>query len=423
MNVLIIGSGGREHTLAWKIKQSEQVDKIYIGPGNGGTETIGINLPLDILNFENIHQTILEHNIGLIIIGPEDPLALGVVNFLKVKNIEGLKIIGPSKEAAQLESSKDYAKKFLIENQIPTAKYKTFTKDEYHYTLKYIKEGNFPIVLKADGLAAGKGVAVCFDFEEAEQFLNQLWIENKLGSASDKLVVEEFLDGIEVSFFVLTDGKNYYLLPEAKDYKRIGNDNQGPNTGGMGTVSPVPFVNEEFKTKVIQQVIEPTLEGIQKRKLDYKGFIFFGLINVNGNPFVIEYNVRMGDPETEVVLQRIEEDLLPLLIHTADSSIINREVKTSTETAICVILASGGYPNTYEKGFNIQGLNSVTDSIVFHCGTKQSGNEIVTNGGRVLALTSKGHNILDAREKAYQEIKKIHFDYAYYRTDIGLDLI
>ena len=423
-NVLVLGSGGREHALAWKITQSERVSKVYIAPGNAGTASVGINIAINISNFQEVKDVVLKNRINLVVVGPEQPLVDGIVDFFKNDNdLKNIKIIGPDKKGAQLEGSKAFAKTFMEKNGIPTAKCFTVTAENLNYGLKYLETLEAPYVLKADGLAAGKGVLILNDLNEAKSELKEM-LSGKFGSASAKVVIEQFLKGIEVSMFVLTDGENYVILPEAKDYKRIGDGDTGLNTGGMGAVSPVPFVTPEFVAKVENRIIKPTISGLKKEKIDYKGFIFLGLMNCGGDPYVIEYNVRMGDPETEGVMTRIDSDFAELLDKCAQGKLNEAHYQASPETSVTVMLVSGGYPEAYKKGMKITGLEDVCPCcIVAHAGTKLDGNDIVTSGGRVIAVTAHGKNIEEAREKAYNNAKKIMFEGKNYRHDIGVDLM
>lgn len=422
MNILIIGAGGREHSLAWKIKQSPKCEKIFIAPGNGGTEKIGTNLDLNVKNFPKVASTIKKHKIDMLIVGPEEPLVNGIVDYLKEdKELQSLKIIGPSAKGAMLEGSKEFAKDFMIKYGIPTAKSQTVTMDNLEESLKSMERIDPPFVLKADGLAGGKGVIITEELPEARKALRRLVEDKQFGEASEKVLIEHFLHGIEVSFFVLTDGKDYRILPEAKDYKRIGEKDTGLNTGGMGAVSPVIFADRAFKEKVNQQVIKPTIEGLKKEGIDYCGFIFFGLINVGGDPFVIEYNVRMGDPETEVVLPRIKSDFLELLIATADKNLIDTEIEYERFTAATVMYVSRGYPEFYEKGHEIT-LGDLKSVLAFHAGTKTKDGTLVTDGGRVLALTGLGKNLAEALAKAYAGGNEMQWEGKKRRGDIGFDL-
>jgi phosphoribosylamine--glycine ligase len=422
MKVLVIGSGGREHALAWKIKQSAKVDEVFVAPGNAGTAEIGTNLPIGVNDFELIKKTVLEQGIDMVVVGPEDPLVNGIVEYFKNDNeLRSIKIIGPDKNAAQLEGSKEFAKNFMKKYNIPTAQYQSFTSETIQDAFKFLDELKAPYVLKADGLAAGKGVLILDDIEEAKTELKQM-LEGKFGNASRKVVIEEFLSGIEVSVFVLTDGESYKILPEAKDYKRIGEGDTGLNTGGMGAVTPVKFADGVFMSKVEKRIIKPTIEGIKKEKMDYKGFIFFGLISVNEEPFVIEYNVRMGDPETEVVIPRVKSDLFELLDSLTDNKLSRTKIEFDRRTATTVVLVSEGYPGSYEKGKEISIGEIDRDVVVFHAGTKPENNKVLTNGGRVLAVTAYGEDMKDALQKSYKMIEKINFEGKNYRTDIGFDL-
>ncbi|MFK7900898.1 MAG: phosphoribosylamine--glycine ligase [Cyclobacteriaceae bacterium] len=425
MNILVLGSGGREHTLAWKLNQSSQCNHLYVAPGNAGTSAFAINVNLSPTDFETISQFVTEKNIQLVVVGPEAPLVEGVVDFLKEKH-PSLHIIGPSKEGAQLEGSKDYSKEFMQRHNIPTAGYSTFTKDQLPEGLAYLETITPPFVLKADGLAAGKGVIITSELAEAKQTLTEMLADAKFGDASSKVVIEEFLDGIELSVFVLTDGKEYYLLPEAKDYKRIGEGDTGPNTGGMGAVSPVPFANSVFMDKVKTRIIEPTIQGLAKENIDYKGFIFFGLIKVDGEPMVIEYNARMGDPETQAVIPRLDADLVEMMIATSEGTISKYPIQFKETTATTVVLVAGGYPDAYEKKLPISKLSDVStdNTLVFHAGTTTTdNNQVVTNGGRVLAVTGFGNTIEQALEKANDGARMIEWKDKNFRKDIGLDLL
>lgn len=422
MNILLIGNGGREHAFAWKIAQSKKLKTLYIATGNTGTSEIGINLDIDISNFCKIKQKVLELDINLVIVGPEAPLVAGIRDFFENETeIKHIPIIGPTQQGALLEGSKEFAKKFMQKYQIPTAAYQSFTIKNITEGYAFLETLKAPYVLKADGLAAGKGVLIIEKLQEAKNALKEM-LEGQFGQASKKVVIEEFLSGTEVSYFVLTDGKNYKLLPEAKDYKRIGENNTGLNTGGMGAISPVPFADDNFTKKVINRIINPTIEGLQKEKIDYRGFIFFGLIEVNMEPYVIEYNVRLGDPEAEVILPRIQSDLLDLIISIPNQELHLKDFKISQQTAATIMLVSGGYPNNYEKNKKITGFEKVKDSLIFHAGTKKIGNEIVTNGGRVLSITTLEKNKENALKKSYENIQKINFEGKYYRKDIGFDL-
>lgn len=422
MNVLILGSGGREHALSWKIAQSLLLKKLFIAPGNAGTGLHGQNVALDISDFPAIGHFAIAENINMIIVGPEDPLVNGIHDyFLENEKFKNIKIAGPAKQAAMLEGSKEFAKEFMQENNIPTAAFKSFGKNSYKEACKFLKTMSPPYVLKADGLAAGKGVLILDSYEKACDELAEMF-DGKFGAAGNRVVIEEFLEGTELSVFVLTDGNSYVLLPEAKDYKRIGEGDTGLNTGGMGAISPVPFVNPSFMQKVESRIIQPTMDGIKKAGMNYKGFIFFGLINIDGDPFVIEYNVRMGDPEAEVVIPRIKSDLLDLFSGVCEGNLDRKKLELDGRTVSTVMLVSGGYPGSYEKGKPITGHNKVGKSIVFHAGTKIESGQIYTNGGRVMALSSYGNNIKEALGKSFDSAGKIHFEGVYFRKDIGFDL-
>ena len=423
MNVLILGGGGREHAFAWKIAKSSSCNKLFIAPGNAGTAEVGTNINIEVNDFESIKEFVLTENIELVLVGPEDPLVNGIYNFFKEDEaLKDISLIGPSKEGAQLEGSKQFAKEFMLRHNIPTAKYQAFTKDNLSEGYTFLESLEAPYVLKADGLAAGKGVLILNELQEAKDELRAMVADAKFGTASSTVVIEEFLDGIELSVFVLTDGDSYKILPSAKDYKRIGEGNTGLNTGGMGAVSPVPFADRFYIEKVEREIIKPTVEGLKKDNIEYKGFIFIGLINVKGEPKVIEYNVRMGDPETEVVIPRIKSDLLNLLMGIGDGTFSEKDLEITEEVATTVMLVSGGYPEAYEKGKEIIGIEKVSDSIVFHAGTKQEGETVTTNGGRVIALTSFGENMNDALKKSFYSAEKIAFEGKYFRKDIGFDL-
>lgn len=423
MNILLLGSGGREHALAWKMLQSKNCSKLFVAPGNAGTAAIANNLDLNPNDFDVLKKAVLANEIQMVVVGPEDPLVNGIYDFFKNDaELKNIPVIGPSQRGAQLEGSKEFAKEFLIRHQIPTAAYQSFTAANVEAGYAFLETLKAPYVLKADGLAAGKGVLILTDLEEAKLELKNMLVDAKFGAASTKVVIEEFLDGIELSCFVLTDGKSYKILPTAKDYKRIGEGDQGLNTGGMGAVSPVPFADDVLLQKIEERIVKPTIEGFVKDQIDYKGFVFIGLINVNNEPFVIEYNVRMGDPETEVVIPRIESDLVQLFTAVANQTLEQETLKVDPRTATTVMLVSGGYPEEYQKGMVITGLDQVANSLVFHAGTALKETQIVSNGGRVLAVTSFGEDFDQALKTSYQNIDKLHFDKMYYRKDIGFDL-
>lgn len=424
MNVLVLGSGGREHAICWKIAQSKNINKLFVAPGNPGTASVATNVSINPLHFDQVKDFITTNNISMVVVGSEEPLVKGIRDYLQsYPETKNVMLIGPSKIGAQLEGSKDFAKCFMQKHSVPTAAYKTFSANQANEAKVFLTTMKPPYVLKADGLAAGKGVVISNSIEEANSTLD-IFFAGKFGEASKKVVIEEFLSGIELSVFVLTDGESYVILPEAKDYKRIGEGDTGLNTGGMGAVSPVPFANKEFMDKVERKVIKPTVDGLRKDNIDYRGFIFIGLIKVNNEPFVIEYNVRMGDPETEAVMPRIESDLVDLLEKTATGKLNGTTIKTSPLTATTVILVSGGYPEEYEKDILISGLENVTDTLAFHSGTKKDSiGAIVTAGGRVLALTSLGNSINEALSKSYSAAEKISYNGKYYRRDIGQDLM
>lgn len=423
MKVLLLGSGGREHALAWKIAQSSILDELFIAPGNAGTKKHGKNVDLSPTDFDGIKEFVTAQQIDMVIVGPEEPLVNGIYDYFQAdEQLKKVGIIGPSKFGAQLEGSKDFAKAFMARHAIPTAKYGTFTAETITQGLSFLDAMKGPYVLKADGLAAGKGVLILSDLDEAKSELKSMLLDEKFGAASSKVVIEQFLDGIELSVFVLTDGESFKLLPEAKDYKRIGEGDTGLNTGGMGAISPVPFADASFMDKVHNRIIVPTIKGLKSEKITYKGFVFFGLISVKGDPYVIEYNCRMGDPETEVVIPRLKSDILDLFEGVASNTLSERDIQFIDKSAATVMMVSGGYPGEYEKGKSIFGLNSIVDSIVFHAGTSADGPSVLTAGGRVLAVTSYGKNLEAALEKSYDSISKINYDGAYYRKDIGQDV-
>ncbi len=423
MTILLLGSGGREHALAWKMLQSSQCSKLFVAPGNAGTASIATNININPNDFTAVKNLVLSENIEMVVVGPEDPLVNGVYDFFKNDaQLQHIPVIGPSKHGAQLEGSKEFAKEFLVKHNIPTARYQSFTKDTVEAGCEFLTTLTAPYVLKADGLAAGKGVLILNDLAEAQQELRNMLVDAKFGDASSKVVIEEFLDGIELSCFVLTDGKSYKILPTAKDYKRIGEGDTGLNTGGMGAVSPVPFADAEFLQKIEERIVKPTINGFQQDNIDYKGFVFIGLIKVGNDPFVIEYNVRMGDPETEVVMPRLQSDLVEIFRAMANQTLDQVAFEIDPRSATTIMVVSGGYPEDYEKGKVISGLENVEGSMVFHAGTTLKDDQVVTNGGRVIAVTSYGDNFKEAIAKSYANIKKITFDKMYYRKDIGFDL-
>ena len=424
MNILIIGSGGREHTLSWKVKQSKSCDNLFITPGNAGTAKIGNNVNLDPNNFEEIKVFTIENNIGLVIVGPEEPLVNGIVDYFNTDpDLKEIKIFGPSKVGAQLEGSKDFSKNFMFRNDIPCGKSKTFNTENIDEGYKFLESISAPYVLKADGLAAGKGVLILENLDEAKKELHEMLVNKKFGDASQSVLVEEFLDGIEVSVFFITDGKDYVLLPEAKDYKRIGEDDKGPNTGGMGAVSPVNFVADKFIKKVKREIIDKTINGLRSENIEYKGFVFAGLMNVDGDPYVIEYNVRMGDPETQVVIPRLKNDLVEIILTCLDGKLSVASTQFLDKYCTTVILASDGYPNQYEKGKKITNISDEDESIIFHAGTKLIDDNIISNGGRVLACTGFGSNLSEALNNSYKKANEIEWEDKYFRKDIGKDLM
>jgi len=422
MNILIIGAGGREHAFAWKLRQSSKLDQLFIAPGNAGTAGIGQNLAIETTDFVALRQAVLDHPIDMVVVGPEIPLVAGIRDFfLADDQLKGIPLIGPDSQGAKLEGSKEFAKEFMVRNHIPTASYFTVNRGNLDQGIDFLKSLKPPYVLKADGLAAGKGVLIIDQLSEAIQSLEEM-LDGLFGSASSTVVIEEFLSGVECSVFVLTDGVHYKILPEAKDYKRIGEGDTGLNTGGMGAISPVPFVTAEFMQKVEQRMVIPTISGLQREGIDFKGFLFLGLMNCQGDPFLIEYNVRMGDPETEAVMMRIQSDLVDLFEGVAQGNLDEKELVTDPRTAVTVVVVAGGYPGNFEKGKLIENLDSVNDSVVFHAGTRLSGSEVFTNGGRVLAVSSIGNSMEEALSMSYNNIERISFEKMYYRTDVGFDL-
>lgn len=423
MNILILGSGGREHAMAWKLSQSQKLSKLFIAPGNAGTSEIGENIPISLNDFDAIKKVVLKNKVDLVLVGPEDPLVNGLHDFfLGDSELKDIAVVGPQKMAATLEGSKEFAKEFMMRHNIPTAQYQSFTEESVEEGFKFLEGLTPPYVLKADGLAAGKGVVILKDLDEAKIELNSMLVEKKFGTASTTVVIEEFLDGIELSVFVLTDGSHYKVLPTAKDYKRIGEGDTGLNTGGMGAISPVPFADKVFMDKIHDQVVKPTVEGLKMDNLPYKGFIFIGLIKVGNEPKVIEYNVRMGDPETEVVFPRIKNDFVELMSAVAKGSLNELDLQIDERSATTVMTVSGGYPGTYEKGKEITGIKEIEDSIVFHAGTTLENEKVVTNGGRVMAITSYGKDFKEALKTSYKNVEKLKFEGINYRKDIGFDL-
>lgn len=426
MNILIVGSGGREHTLAWKMKQSPLCNTIFIAPGNAGTAHLATNIPVAVDDFQGLRKHILEHNIALVIVGPEIPLVAGIRDFFEQdEQLKNIYLIGPGKTGAQLEGSKDFSKTFMVRHRIPTGRAKTFTKESLEKGLCYLDELPTPIVLKADGLAAGKGVLICEDRDEAKSALEEMLVQNKFGEASKKVLIEEYLDGTELSVFVLTDGKDYLILPEAKDYKRIGEKDTGLNTGGMGAVSPVRIADKDFMQMVEERVVKRTIAGLQQDKIPFQGFLFIGLMKVKGEPYVIEYNVRLGDPETQVIVPRIKNDLVDIFLATAQGKLSEKEIEFLPEAAATVVMVAGGYPEEYKKGDDISGLPEETPegTFVFHAGTSEENGKIVTNGGRVLAITGVAQTLKEALEKSYRQAGKISWKDQYYRRDIGQDVM
>jgi phosphoribosylamine--glycine ligase len=422
INILIVGSGGREHAMAWKIKQSPKLNQLFIAPGNAGTSLLGTNIPVGVSDFEGLKKAVLDNQIDLVLVGPEVPLCEGLHDYFSAdEQLKNIRFVGPYKLGAQLEGSKDFAKEFMVRHQIPTAKYLAVTSENLSEGLSFLKTMNSPYVLKADGLAAGKGVLIISDIQEAQDSLREM-LDGQFGAASSKVVIEEFLSGIECSVFAITDGSDYRILPVAKDYKRIGEGDTGLNTGGMGSISPVPFADEIFMQKVEERIIKPTVEGLKKDQIPYNGFIFFGLISCGGEPMVIEYNVRMGDPETETVMLRIKSDFVDLLIGAADGTLDETSIEIDERTAAAVMLVSGGYPGDYIKGKVITGLDRIDRSMVFHAGTAQRGEAVCTDGGRVLAISSYGENMHEALNLSYENARLIDYEGMFFRKDLGFDL-
>jgi phosphoribosylamine---glycine ligase len=428
MDILLLGSGGRECAFAWKISQSPKCDQLFIAPGNAGTSAYGTNINIKATDFDQVKEFVLAHKIQMVIVGPEDPLVKGIHDyFLNDDQLKDIPVIGPQKEGAQLEGSKDFSKRFMQRHHIPTARYASFTKDQLNEGLNYLETHPLPVVLKADGLAAGKGVLICESLQEAKNELKEMLADAKFGDASSVVVIEEFLKGIELSVFVLTDGHSYKILPEAKDYKRIGEGDTGLNTGGMGSISPVPFADQSFMKKVEDRIIKPTIDGLKKENIPYKGFVFIGLMKVNGEPYVIEYNVRMGDPETESVLPRIKSDIMDLFEGVAKNNLSERTMEIDDRTAVTIMLVSGGYPGDYHKGMKIEGLGTedlkTENSFLFHAGTEQKGNDVVTSGGRVIAVTTLANDIRSALNTSRKNAEHIQYEGKYFRKDIGFDLL
>lgn len=423
LNVLLLGGGGREHAIAWKLAQSEQMNNLYIAPGNGGTSQVGTNVNIGETNFPEIKRAIIDNNVDLLVVGPEAPLVKGIREYIESDiETENVRIIGPGRAGAQLEGSKSFSKAFMAKHGIPTAKYGVFSAGQLEGAKEFLHKMNPPFVLKADGLAGGKGVLIIDNLKEAHLALEEMLVKSKFGTASETVVIEEFLDGIELSVFVLTDGKTYVNLPSAKDYKRIGEGDIGLNTGGMGSLSPVPFADDEFLRKVEERITKPTISGLKADDIPYNGFVFIGLMNVNGDPFVIEYNVRLGDPETESIMPRIKSDLLEFLWKCGGEELGNDELEVYTQSVASVMMVSGGYPESYEKGKTILGLDQVQHSLVFHAGTKNDGSRVSTNGGRVVTITSYGETLKQALAASYSEVNKVYYENMYYRKDLGFDL-